>query len=144
LFQKAAISPDHQRLNTGSELFCRGGDTAEPADHCASDQEIYFTSGRTRTLLLQHFEIVTVIRFAPLRVALLKSFGHLFANRAAPGSISIFPGQTVVLSRHADNLLRILIYFGIVMFLLRILLLRIIEPATDRDCVQFIRADTTV
>src|SRR5947208_9358594 len=59
----------------------------------SSDHEIYFSSGRSRTLLLQHFEIVTAIRFALVAIALFESFGHLFADRTAPGSIRIFPGQ---------------------------------------------------
>src|SRR5947208_8028937 len=110
----------------------------------SSDHEIYFSSGRSRTLLLQHFEIVTAIRFALVAIALFESFGHLFADRTAPGSIRIFPGQTIVFSGGADDLLRILIHFGIIMLLLRIFLLRIIEPATDRDRVELIRAYTAV
>src|SRR4030095_17022877 len=139
-----ATRADHECFYPRNLIFGRRGHKAEPTDHCASDDEIYFTSGRGRALLRQHFEVVTVIRLTLFGIALRESIGHLFANRAGPGSIRIFPGQTIVLSRRADDLLRILIYFGVIMFLLRIFFLRIIEPATDRDCIEFIRANAAV
>src|SRR5438046_5003438 len=139
-----AMGPVHERFPAAHAIFFRRGRKAEPADHCSSDHEIYFTPRRSRTLLLQHFEIVTVIWFGFVGIALFESFGHPFANRAAPSSIRIFPGQTIVFSGCADDLLRILIYFGIIMLLLRIFLLRIIEPATDRDRIELIRAYTAV
>src|SRR5205809_3494255 len=95
LLKNDAIGPDHERFHSGHAIFRWRGRKAEPAKHCASDDEICFTSGCSRTLLFQHFEIVTTIRFALVGIALFESFGHVFANRAAPGSIRIFPSQTM-------------------------------------------------
>src|SRR5438477_10933070 len=91
LFVNDAVSSDHECLHSGHAIFCRRGRKAEPADHRASDHEIYFTPRRSRTLLLQHFEIVTVIRLTLIAVALLQGLGDFLANRTAPGSIRIFP-----------------------------------------------------
>ena len=49
-----------------------------------------------------------------------------------------------MLARCADNALRVLIHLRIVVFLLRIFVLRFIEPATDRDRVQLVCADPAI
>src|SRR5207244_10423675 len=62
LLKNDSIRAGDECFHSGHAIFCWRGRKAEPADHCASDHEIYFPSGCSRTLLAQHFEIVTAIR----------------------------------------------------------------------------------
>src|SRR6476620_5024958 len=139
-----AIRADHECLAPRNPTFCRRGHERESANHRSPDDEIGFTAGRSRALLLQHLEIITVIRLRALCVTLLKSFSDFFSHWTAPSAVRILPGEAILLARCANNALRILIHLRIIMLLLRIFLLRIIKPATDRDCVEFIRANTAV
>jgi hypothetical protein len=79
-----------------------------------------------------------VIGLTLVGVALLQGFGDPLSHGTSQCSIGIPPCKTIVLTRGADDFLRELIHFRIVMFLQGIFALRFHITTADLDGVQFV------
>ena len=66
-------------------------------------------------------------------VTLLERAGGLFTDRAFPFAVGCLPGEAVLLSWTANDLLCVLIYHRAIMFLLGVFMLRFVKAAADID-----------
>src|SRR5215469_3749510 len=136
-----SVGPNDKRLHTRDPILGRRGSQREAADHYALHDEVHLPKRRSRTLTLEYFKEVAVIRLSLVRVTFGYSFRNVLTDGACPCSIRVLPCKSVVLSRGADYFLGVLVYLRIVMFFLGILVLRLDETTTDLDRIQFIRTD---
>src|SRR4029450_501724 len=97
----------------------------ESADHGPANHEVHFSHGRRRSLPLQNFKVIAVIRLrlTRIRIALLERFGDFFSDRTSPSAIRVLPRQAVMFTRRADNSLRVLVYLRIIVLFLGVLML---------------------
>src|SRR5205814_9680243 len=111
----------------------------------AASHEIHLSHGRRRSLPLYHLEIVTMIRLTSLcLVAFFQGFRDFFSNRPFPGSVGVLPCQTIVFAKRAEDSLRVLVHFGVIVFFLSILVLCLDETTTNLNGVQFVLADAPI
>src|SRR4029453_9687374 len=143
-FVNHPIWTDHECLHARNAILGRCSSQREPSDHRPFHYEIHFALRSGRSLSLQHLEIITMIWLPTLGVALLKSFGDFLANWSAPCSVGVSPGEPIMFAGRANDFLGVLVNFRIVVFLLRIFMLRVNKPATDRDRVQLVRPNAPV
>src|SRR5688572_16658892 len=104
-----AVLADDECLHAGDGVFRWGGRQREAADHGALDDVVQPSEGRCRTLPGEDLEVVAVIRLAAFRVALRDRAGDAFTHRSIPRAVRCLPRQTVLLSRCADDPLRVLV-----------------------------------
>src|SRR5262249_53121135 len=96
-----------------------------------------------RSLAFQHLEEIAVIRLIAIGIAARNCGGDLFTNGTIPGAVGVLPRQAILLTRCADDSLRVLIqavYFlghGVIILCLDI-------AAADFDRVEFIPSYATL
>src|SRR4030095_2399252 len=61
-FVNHSIVAHHERLDSSNPVLRRSGDERKAADHHSLDHEVQFPKWRSRSLTLENFEEVTVIR----------------------------------------------------------------------------------
>ena len=136
-----SVVADEERLHAGLLVVRRRRDEGEATDHRALDDEVELAERRRRALPLQDLEVVAVVRLVLVPVALRDRAGDLLAHRSAPGAVRVLPGETVLLSRGADDLLRVLVHARAVAALRGVLVLRLDEAPADLDGVELVPAD---
>src|SRR4029450_462460 len=86
-----------------------------------------------------------MIRCASSRlVAFLQCFGDFFPDGSPPRSVGVLPRQPIVFSWRADDSLRVLVHLRIIVLFLGILVLCLVETATNLNRVQLVSADTSI
>src|SRR5204863_7836477 len=83
-------------------------------------------------------------RLGLVGVTLFDCFRDRVADRSAPRTVSVLPGEAILLSGGADDALGVLVHLRIFMLLLGVLMLRLHEAAANRDVFEFVGADAAV
>src|SRR6266699_3677684 len=145
LFVNDSVWANDKCHDSSHPILSRRSGEGEPADHCAANSEVHLSQRRRGSLSFQHVEVITVIRFTSLRgITFLKRFGHVFANRTCPSPIWVLPRQTVMFPGRADDALCVLVHLRTIMFVRRMLVLRVIEATTNLNSIQFVRTHAPI
>src|SRR4029077_2809687 len=104
-----SVVADHERLNSRDPVIGRNRNQCEPADHDSVDHIVELTQRRCRTLPLQNFKEIAMVRLRAAGVAFLDGPRNALADGTARSTIFVFPVETIALSRGADDPLRVLI-----------------------------------
>src|ERR1700758_4303089 len=139
-----AVKAHDERLHARNPIFRRRSGKSKSSDHRASDDEAHLAKRSSRALSFQNLEVVTVIGLALVCVALLQSLGNPLGNGSPQATVGVIPDKPVVFAWSADDSLGILIYFGIVVLLQGVFVLRIHVSPTYLDGIQFIGTDAPV
>src|SRR5579863_3657924 len=105
-----AVLTDNEGLHAGDTIFSGRRNQGEAPDHYAFNHEVHLTKRRRRALALQNLEEISVVRFRLEVISLLDGLGDFFADRAAPATIRILPGEAVLRAGRADDALRVLVH----------------------------------
>src|SRR6185436_11024044 len=104
------VLADDERLHAGDAVSGRSSGESEATDHRAIDHVVHLSKRRRRSLSLQDFEEVAVIRLRGARVAVLDGARDFLTYRALPRAVGSLPGEAVLLARSADDALRVLVH----------------------------------
>src|SRR6185369_9777127 len=99
----------HKALDARHPILCGVRKQGKPADHRTVDHIVQTPEPRGRPLSLEDFEVVAMKRSHLPRIVLLDRKRRLLGNCATPGSVSVLPGEAVLLTRRADDPLGILV-----------------------------------